>query len=1296
MTRAGLDVLAASASSLTSKLGALVGDGGVGGVTDGGAEGGAPALSFVIPSSSRSGSIDLLGVPLPYTVQVCPGGADAAASPPTCLLDVQIPAGSLHLDAVTPGALTLSGTVPVRLQDLPIDATLIGALSLGFGQGTCNGAVPAFDYASFPVSVTLPLVAETQAPRAGLTKVDTDTAVVSVTADPSSLGICGGCGPGDPVCQTLLDAVKDLAFGLILDQIESQVKAALAPSFCTVPQQSLSPSCPTGSSAGATASGEPVCLYDAAKATCVPVFFGTEGAIAASTFLGSYAPSTAAPLDFLVAAEGPLDPAPGAAADDQGYAGHTPNGVTLSLGGGISAEAVSPCVTPVDVTPPTNLPLPAALTTDTVTGWPSDLAGPHLGVAFAQRYLDYALARTYQSGALCLEVSTAQASALSTGLLSLLVPELPAFTFEGGAASLDVRVRPGAPPTVSVGSGADNGANAILTVHARSLAFDFYVFSDDEYVRAFTFTADVTIPVSLTTAKTAANPDGGLAPVVGQIGFANGAVTNSTLIAESPASIAGGIELVLGTVVGQLFTSLPALVPSSALATYGLSLEVPSAGVQKVTQGTDDFVAVFAALAPATAAMGKAPVGQTRLSLQQLTVDPAGLALEGASRGRLPTLAVQLTPADARAREYAWWIDDGPRSAWSSDASPVIASDALYLQGKHVLSVATRFPGDTASEGPPATLPFLLDVIPPVVSFDGTLHAWDIVSPEAALRARWRSGSADAWSGWVPLAQASTEALTTATQLEVRDEAGNMTSTALGSSGSSGGSGAGDSSVRGGGCSTGGATNANLGDALVLVVALGFALGLRRKRRAALALVAPVACAGLLACGGDNIESSGHVAADAGAAADASVHLCGSDCLQPCLPALDPGVVGAYASLAAAPDGTVWVAAYSDAVITGATRTPYGDLVVGTYDAASGGVDWRTVDGVPALPSGACADHDPSGWRGGVTGPGDDVGLWTSLAIDASGQPMVAYFDATHGALKLARFDGTTWSVHTVSTTVESGRYAKLLLVGGVPTVTYLQQDAATNTSGVVQAVASSPAPASSADWSVTELASGPGVTASGAAQAVPPVTGDYVGVASATPGAPLAGVVFYDQPKGNLVGLRVAGGTVVSQILAGDSRKSGTTDDGQDADLVVDGAGDWHVVYVDAKRAQLDYLDVIGGTTLGVASVIDDGSGVGGQAFADGVHLVGAGAELRIDAAGAPTVYYGDATAGTLRVATGVRSGSGASATYKWTLTAVTQAGRFAGLFPLPLPDGSKIGNAYRVLDASGETDGSYVFVAP
>jgi hypothetical protein len=1288
ITRAGLGVLATSVSAVGSGL--IGGDGGAG-----------PALSFVVPTSTTSGSIDVLGVPLPYTLSVCPAGADASATPPTCTLDAQIAAGSLHLDAVTPDALTLSGTVPLRLRDLPVDASLVGNVALGFGQGSCNGATPQFDYGSFPVSVTLPLVPETVSPRAGITKVDAANAVVSITADPTALGVCGECAVGDTVCNDVLDAIETLAFPLILARVEAQVKSALAPSFCTVPDTTVTPACPTGSSAGTGSGGTPVCLYDSAPATCVPVFFGTEGKLAASTILGtSFVPASAAPLDFLLAAGGALDPAPGAAADDQGYPGHTPNGATFSLLGGVRADMVSPCVPPIDLTAPTGLPLPTALTVDTVSGWPSDTPGPHVGVAFAARYLDYALASTYQSGALCLEVSTADVSALSTGLLSLLVPSLPSLTFEGSAAALQVRVRPGVPPTVTIGSGADTGANSILTVHAPQLAFDFYVFSDDQYVRAFTFTADATIPLSITTAKTKAHPSGGLTPVVGEISFASAAVTNSELLSDSPASIAGGVQLALGVVVGQLFTALPGIDPSTGLASLGLTIDVPGAGIQKVTEGGDDFLAVFAALSPATSTMGKAPVGTTHLSLTRLAVDPAGLGLLDATRARLPTLSVQLTPADARPREYAWWIDDGPRTSWSTDAAPVIRSDALYLQGKHVLSVATRLVGETASEGAPSTLPFLLDVLAPTVSFDGSLQAWDFVSAVTALQARWRARDAIAWSTWGTLAEARGASLSAGTSVEVRDEAGNVASLVVPASAGAAALGSSGTSAASGGCSAGGGSS---GDAAwLLLAALGAIVVRRRARRLACA-----ATLGLLAstgCGGDNLES---IARDAGSA-DASVHGCGSDCLQTCLPALDQGVVGAYASLAGSSagassgtaDGTVWLAAYSDAVITGATRVPYGDLVVGKYVAATGRVAWQTIDGVPARVAGTCPDHDPTGWRGGETAAGDDVGLFTSMAVDASGEPVVAYFDATHGTLKYARFDGASWAVHSVTGSgdggpsvdgVERGRYAQLAIVAGSPTVTYLAQDTGAGTSRVEIATATTATPASSADWSLATVASGTGATISGAPGEVPTAYGDYVTVSGG------AGVAFYDQPKGNLVGATPNGaaGGWTTRILAGGSRAGGAHDDGQSASLVVDGSGDWHVVYVDATAGQLVYLDVLGATTPATPSLVDDGSSVDGQGFADGVHLVGAGAKLTFDASGAPRVYYGDATAGTLRIASGSRSGTGASAAYKWTLSTVAQAGRFAGLFPLPLPGSSKIGNAYRSVDTAGETHGDYVFVA-
>ena len=424
----------------------------------------------------------------------------------------------------------------------------------------------------------------------------------------------------------------------------------------------------------------------------------------------------------------------------------------------------------------------------------------------------------------------------------------------------------------------------------------------------------------------------------------------------------------------------------------------------------------------------------------------------------------------------------------------------------------------------------------------------------------------------------------------------------------------------------------------------------------------------------------------------------GADCLQTCLPALDQGVVGAYASLAAAPDGTVWVAAYSDAVITGATRVPYGDLVVGQYVAATGAVAWQTVDGVPAPATGICPDHDPDGWRGGATDAGDDVGLFTSVAIDPSGQPMVAYFDATHGALKLARFDrtdGAGWAAHTVlaQSGLAVGRYAQLVIVGGVPVITYQASSVGGGVSYVETIRATTATPASAMDWeSPVIVDSEPGSPTTTVASDIPVADGDYLSVAT-TPSGSYA-FVYYDAVEKALfeADMPASGGWAYSPLAGG--AQGG--DSGQDANLIVDASGDWHVVYVNADLGTLEYRELVGGATLTAPSVVDDGAGIGGQAFADGVHLVGAGAHLTVDASGVPRVYYGDATAGTLRVATGARSGTGTSAVYKWTLAQVTQTGRFAGLFPWPLPDGSKVGNAYRSVDAAGETHGDFVFVDP
>ena len=95
---------------------------------------------------------------------------------------------------------------------------------------------------------------------------------------------------------------------------------------------------------------------------------------------------------------------------------------------------------------------------------------------------------------------------------------------------------------------------------------------------------------------------------------------------------------------------------------------------------------------------------------------------------------------------------------------------------------------------------------------------------------------------------------------------------------------------------------------------------------------------------------------------------------------------------------------------------------------------WSVIDGVPAEPAGRSPLlYNKNGFRGGQTEPGDDVGLWTSIAIDGAGNPAVAYYDRTNKALKFAQSAGRRVERDPRSrrrTASDIGRYAKLLFIG--------------------------------------------------------------------------------------------------------------------------------------------------------------------------------------------------------------------------------------------------------------------------
>ena len=102
------------------------------------------------------------------------------------------------------------------------------------------------------------------------------------------------------------------------------------------------------------------------------------------------------------------------------------------------------------------------------------------------------------------------------------------------------------------------------------------------------------------------------------------------------------------------------------------------------------------------------------------------------------------------------------------------------------------------------------------------------------------------------------------------------------------------------------------------------------------------------------------------------------------------GRVGPYSDVAVGSDGAIWVSAYAQS---------YGDLVV--TRAEPGRIpdeSWEWVDGVPDGP----VVVEDSKYRNGIAEKGEDVGMYTSIAVGADGGPMVTYFDRDKASLKFA------------------------------------------------------------------------------------------------------------------------------------------------------------------------------------------------------------------------------------------------------------------------------------------------------
>jgi hypothetical protein len=1038
----------------------------------------------------------------------------------------------------------------------------------------------------------------------------------------------GGCWAAT-VLNWFRGTIIDQMTGSLLDTVQDTLNTQLCQQCATEED------CPNG-----TACVGGICKFG--DGTCLQSL-GTEGRIDVGSQLASVSPGLQAYLDILARAGG---------GDWNGQMTDN-NGLNLGLFGGARSPTHNECV-PL-VTPPANDAVPPA---GVFTGGTPGPVPFHVGIGVHDSFLNHAAFAAWDGGVLCLDVGSETSEMLNAGTFSILVRSLGDLT-HGENVPIKMSIRPQNPPTITLGAGTFNADGTILDplmkVSMPDFAIELMAFVDERFVRVLTIHTDVVLPLSMRM-----NQQSQLEIVIGDVkeAFTNVTITDSGMLSDDPAEIAAALPDVLGVALPFLASAFPAIdvptVPCTGDPSKALLLTIPEGGITSVEN--QRFLGIFANLAFGPAARRFRATATAEVTAVEVPPTAAFALGRSFDARRAPSATLRLGGfgADGSARDLEWSyrLDGGFWSPYVTTPEVRLSGGPLWLQGRHRVDVKARLRGDAASESDLVSREIVIDSVAPTLAFarDGQgirLVGSDQVTPADLLEYSWRAPGGD-FSSWsrtarVPDARAGLQG-------RVRDEAGNVTVATLATLPAAAPTDpADDRAAAQAGCAAGGGAGSAL---LGLLAVAGLALLTWRRRGGAL-LAALLLCA-TAAAPGCNCGGSTSGFEDAGPDPD---------------PVYTPGPIGRHASLAAAPDGTLYVSAYEE---------KYGDLVVGAVGTAPDyDIRWELVDGIP---TDSRVKGDPNGWRYGIKESGDNVGLYSSLIVGADGLLRVAYHEATaesHGdpaklQLKYAVRSGEAgtcersidcWQTHVVDANGLAGYYANLTWSAeGVPTIAYMAPARLDAESGQVFAelrfaVATSATPTQTTDWTITVVDSiavscaglcgadqvcradtnvcaaptsdcasecgadqacigGACVATAAASQLadLPMGLGLWVKTVRDSFGRPV--LVYYDRVNGDLKRAMVVGASTWS-VKALDTEG----DVGQFPAALIDAADNLHVAYADASRGRLLYLK----TTLADAAtptkeVIDSGAQATG-----GRNLVGAETQIALDASAQLHVLYQD-----------------------------------------------------------------------
>ncbi|MBX7097356.1 MAG: hypothetical protein K1X89_06575 [Myxococcaceae bacterium] len=584
--------------------------------------------------------------------------------------------------------------------------------------------------------------------------------------DPSDLKLDSEGGFCSSACDAAdWDVVKNFVLKLISPLLQDKIKSAIEPQQCEQCGAGK-PACPSVGGATSTCDTSAKVCMDTATNKCVPRFLGTEGRVSLGGLLGNFGAPTEAALDLSVAA---------------GSTVKVDTGLTIGTRDGLQPVKVANCV------PPQAPPPMTAVSSPNFDGEATPGSGYHVGVGIASPFVNLAVHQAHQSGALCLQLSSATVGLLTTGLFKTFLPSLGRLsTRDGKDAPMLVVLRPAKAPKIDIGKGTFDPVtkkpiDPLLLLTLPELSIDFYAMFDDRYARLFTLSADVALPLSLIF-----NGCSSVQPAIGDLKMlvTNIKTSNSEILAEDPKVLGDLIPAIIGLAEPAIGNALkPFGLP--ALGSFKLKVnEVKGLGAISGT-AYYNHLGLYATLLPNSAACAtSAP--QVSAALKR-TEQPKAAAMRATGQG----LPVPRAILDVRAlgvsgvAEFDYRVDEGTWSTFvtaEGNGELAVEHPVFLIQGRHVIDVRARMADDPHGVSEPVRVGVLIDWEPPEVELTADrehdllqVTARDVVSSSETLRYAYKVGDGDfgEFGAARPIALSAVEQQGGVT-VRVRDEAGNV------------------------------------------------------------------------------------------------------------------------------------------------------------------------------------------------------------------------------------------------------------------------------------------------------------------------------------------------------------------------------------------------------------------------------------------------------------------------------------------------------------------------------------------